>query len=323
MWAQTIVGPYACARLDVEAPDESDVAPGQVLLRVLAAGICGSDLPAFRNGAFAATPHGARPAAGFPLHEVAGEVVVSRDETLPVGAKVVGWAPARNAAAEYAVVDGSGLLPYDETLSPTEAIVLQPLACVVSAVQEHLPDFSGRDVAVLGLGPIGMLFAHVLKANGARRVTGVDRVDRTDFAAAFGLDDVVTTSGARWVAAMTESDRRPDVVVEAVGHQVGTLTDAVYAVADRGRVLYFGVPDDAVYPLPMEQLLRKNATLAAGYTRDKRPALTDAASHLKRHPDLAATYVTHVLPMHDIQTAFELADRPAKGQLKIVLTTDR
>ncbi|WP_433045965.1 zinc-dependent alcohol dehydrogenase [Dactylosporangium sp. CS-033363] len=321
MWAYTITGPAACARVDVPTPDEPDVPDGHVLLRVLAAGICGSDLPAFRNGAFAATPHGTAPGAGFPLHEVAGEVVVSRDGTLPVGARVVGWAPARNAAAEYAVVEGAGLLPYAGHLDPAAAIVLQPLACVVAAVGEHLPAFAGRDATVLGLGPIGMLFAHVLKAGGARRVAGVDRVDRSDLAAAFGLDDVVTASTARWVAGLAPAAARPDVVVEAVGHQVGTLTDAVAAVADRGRVLYFGIPDDPVYPLPMEQLLRKNATLCAGYTREKRAALTGAAAHLERHPDLAATYVTHVLAMDELQRAFELADRPAKGQLKIVLTT--
>jgi len=315
MWAQTILGPYTCARIEVETPGDADVADGQVLLRVLAAGICGSDLPMFRSGS-------ETPIAGYPLHEVAGEVVVSRDPTLPVGARVVGWATAHNAAAEYAVVDGSGLLAYDETLKPVEAIVLQPLACVVAAVREQLPAVAGASAAVLGLGPIGMLFAHVLKSSGARSVTGVDRVDRSDLAAAFGLDGVVTMSGARWVAGLGETGPRPEIVVEAVGHQVGTFDDAIRAVADRGRVLYYGIPDDAVYPLPMEVFLRKNATLSAGYTRDKRAALAAAAAYLDEHPDLAGSYVTQVRPMDDLQGAFELADRPAKGQLKIVLVAE-
>ncbi|GIF52765.1 threonine dehydrogenase-like Zn-dependent dehydrogenase [Asanoa ferruginea] len=313
MWAQTILGPFTCARIEVETPGDADVADGQVLLRVLAAGICGSDLPMFRSGSDT-------PIAGYPLHEVAGEVVISRDPTLPVGAKVVGWATAHNAAAEYAVVDGSGLLAYDETLKPVEAIVLQPLACVIAAVREQLSAVAGATVAVLGLGPIGMLFAHVLKNSGARSVTGVDRVDRSDLAAAFGLDEVVTMSGARWVAGLGET--RPEIVVEAVGHQVGTFDDAIRAVADRGRVLYYGIPDDAVYPLPMEVFLRKNATLSAGYTRDKRTALAAAAAYLDAHPDLAGRYVTHVRPMDDLQGAFELANRPAKSQLKIVLVTE-
>lgn len=322
MWAQTIVGPYSCERIEVATPTESDLVPGQVLLRVLAAGICGSDLPAFRAGALLTAPHPTSPVAGFPLHEVVGEVVLSRDPSLRVGVKVVGWATARNAAAEFAIVDGSGLAEYDETLTPTEAILLQPLACVVSALNEQLPDVAGASTAVLGLGSIGMLFAQVLKSRGARSVIGVDPVDRSDVAAAFGLDDVATMSGARWVAGMTESTARPEVVVEAVGHQVSTLTDAVQAVADRGRVLYYGVPDDPVYPFPMETFLRKNATLTAGYTRDKRAALAAAALHLKGHPELPATYITHVFGPQELQAAFERADRPARGRLKVVLAAE-
>jgi L-iditol 2-dehydrogenase len=321
MWAQTIVAPLACGRLEVDAPEADDLAEGTVLLRVQAAGICGSDLPAFLNGALLSDPHPATPVPGFPLHEVAGEVVASRDPELPVGCRVVGWATDRNAGAELVVADGAGLFAYDTALTPVEAIVLQPLACAIQALQ-GVPTIAGISAAVLGLGPIGLLFAHVLKDSGARSVLGVDRVDRTDIAATFGLDEVVTMSGSRWVAGMTDSTDRPELVVEAVGHQVETLTNSVEAVADRGRVLYFGIPDDAVYPFPMEAFLRKNVTLSAGYTREKRAALADAGAYLARYPDLASAYVTETLSMKDYQAAFEVAARPAKGRLKVVLVVN-
>jgi L-iditol 2-dehydrogenase len=320
MWAQTILAPYTCGPVRADAPRTSDLEPGQVILRVLAGGICGSDLPAFRDGSLMTMPHPPAPVPGYPLHEVAGEVVASRDELLAVGARVVGWASGRNAAAELIVADGSGLYAYDEALSPTEAIVMQPLACVLSAVREQPYEIAGLSAAVLGLGPIGILFAHVLRSMGVSSVTGVDRVDRSDVAARFGIDEVVTMSGTRWVAGLTPTSPRPQFVVEAVGHQVGTLTDAVRAVADRGRVLYFGIPDDEFYPFPMVAFLRKNATFSAGYTRDKRSALADAARYLKEHADLPSAYITSIFPMSELQAAFELADRPAKGRLKIVLS---
>jgi len=322
MWAQTILGPYTCGRIQTNDPQPADLDAGQVILRVLASAICGSDLPAFRNGALNTIPVTGAPLAGFPLHEVVGEVTSSRDDALPVGARVVGWATGRNAAAEFVVADGAGLYQYDETLAPTEAIVLQPLACVLSALQEQPYSVTGLRTAVLGLGPIGLLYAHALKSMGAASVTGVDRVDRSDCAAAFGVDEIVTASGATWAGGLNESTARPDLVVEAVGHQVSTMNDAIEAVADRGRVLYFGIPDDPVYPFPLQTFLRKNATFTAGYTRDKRTALTDAAVYLKEHTDLAPTYVTHVIPMPELQTAFELADKPAKGQRKIVLSVE-
>ena len=50
---------------------------------------------------------------------------------------------------------------------------------------------AGLTCAVLGLGPIGLLFCHVLKERGAARVFGVDRVDRSAIAPRFGVDDVV------------------------------------------------------------------------------------------------------------------------------------
>jgi L-iditol 2-dehydrogenase len=321
MWAETVVAPATCERLEVEPPRLDDLAEGQVLLRTLAAGICGSDLPAFLNGALRSDPHPETVVPGFPLHEVAGEVLASRDPALPVGALVVGWASGRNAGAELVVAEGAGLAPYDAELTPGEAIVLQPLACAIHALKS-VRDTAGSCAAVLGLGPIGLLFAHVLKDSGARSVIGVDRVDRSDVAEVFGIDELVTMSTARWVAGLTDASPRPDLVVEAVGHQVETLTDAVEAVADLGRILYFGIPEDPVYPFPLEAFLRKNATLTAGYTRDKRQALLDASAYLRRHPGLPAAYVTHTVAMKDYQRAFELAVRPARGRLKVVLVVD-
>ena len=51
---------------------------------------------------------------------------------------------------------------------------------------ERLPDLTGRHVAVLGQGSIGLLFSYVAKTAGAAQVTGVDPVDRDDIGPAFG-----------------------------------------------------------------------------------------------------------------------------------------
>jgi threonine dehydrogenase-like Zn-dependent dehydrogenase len=289
-----------------------------VLLRVLAGGICGSDLPYFRG----ATPPGAvdgwSPAPGFPMHEVVGEVVAAGDPALARGTKVVGWAAESDAIAEYVLTRASDVAPYDPGLAPATAILLQPLACVIEAL-DRVPGIDGARVAVLGQGPIGVLFSHVARSRGARQVVAVDRVDRADVARRFGVDEFVHTSSDRWAATVSDA-RRPDVVIECVGHQPTTLNDAVRAVAMDGVILYYGIPDDLVYPVPLLQLLRKRLTLLTTMTKDRSGAVARACDYLVHHPELRELYVTHRFPADDVERAFTVGAVPTAGRLKVALT---
>ena len=321
MWAQTLSGPFRFERVEIEAPDPAALPPRHVLLAPHAGGICGSDLPNFRGAVW---PHpaaedgwGATRAPGFPLHEVVGEIVASRHPDHSPGDLVVGWASMFDGIAELVVTDGDGLAGYDTGLPATTAVMLQPLACVLYAV-EQLGDVSGQTVAVIGQGPIGLLFSHVLKARGAARVTGVDPVDRTDVASVFGVDEMVTARAERWAGGLSDAER-PSVVVEAVGHQISTLQPALDAVAPGGQVFYFGVPDDPVYPFDMLTFLRKNLTLRSGVTLERRRVLADAGTYLAAHPALRDCYVTHVHPVADVEAAFSAAIAPRPGQAKIAL----
>ncbi len=321
MWAQVLDGPFRFQQVEVAAPDPAGLRRGHVLLAPRAGAICGSDLPNFRGAVF---PHpaaedgwGATRAPGFPMHEVVGEIVASEHPEHSVGDLVVGWASMFDAMAELVVTDGDGLARYDTGLPPTTAVMLQPLACVLYAV-EQLGDISGQHVAVLGQGPIGLLFSHVLKNRGAARVTGVDRIDRTDVSAAYGVDEVVTAPAERWAASLPDAGR-PGVVVEAVGHQVSTMKACLDAVAPGGQVFYFGVPDDLVYPFEMMTFLRKNLTLRSGITVERRRVLEEAGTYLAAAPDLRDSYVSSVFPVADVQDAFSAAIAPRPGQFKIAV----
>lgn len=319
MWAQKLEAPRRFTTVEVPAPTTADVGPGQVLLRVLAGGLCGSDLPAFKGRSTvmpADTGATAPGIVGYPMHEVVGRVVHSRHPDVGVGETVVGWASGFDAIAEYCVTDGTGVVPHRGQLPPTAAIMLQPLACVLWAAEQA--DVRDRSVAVIGLGPIGLLFAHVLRARGARRVVGVDPVDRSDVAGRFGIDEAVRASSDRWAAQLTDGDR-PEVVVEAVGHTVSTFTDSITAVARNGQVYCFGIPDDPVYPLPMKEFLRKNLTLRSGVTEDRQRVLREAGDYLAAHGELAEGYVSHTHPADQVQRAFTDAATPQPGQLKITL----
>lgn len=320
MWAYDLDGPRSLARAAVARPEVGTTPQDDsVVLRVITGGICGSDIPFFRgrlSPLLQMTGPDGRP--GFPLHEVVGEVVeAGAAARLEVGARVVGWAAAADGLAEYVQTSAAGLYPVPPTVRPLEAVAVQPLACVLHTLG-RLPEVTGARVAVIGLGPIGLMFAHAAKSAGAAHVTGVDPVDRSSVAARFGVDELVRQTSDRWADRLT-ADERPAVVIEAVGHQVGTLVDAVTAVADEGTIFYFGVPDDLVYPVPLYTLFRKSATLISGPVTDRLSALRAAVAYAERHPGLLRDVVTHVFPAHQAADAFACADVAAPGRLKVVI----
>jgi threonine dehydrogenase-like Zn-dependent dehydrogenase len=300
VWAYAITAPGRVTRVETPQPQP---AAGQRLVRLRAGGICGSDLPMFRGRR---SEHFIDNTGdpGFPLHEVVG---VDED-----GARVVGWAVGHRGLAEFFLADEDQVIAVDGDLSDVEATVIQPL-CTVLHAADRLGDVSGRRAAVIGLGSIGLLFAHVLATRGAL-VTGVDRVDRRGLADAFGL------RGVLWEDATALPADRYDLVVEAVGHQTHTLSAGVEALAPGGTLYAFGVPDDTHYPFPFTRFFRKNGTLVAGVTTERAAALTAARTYLLEHRDFLDAYITDVLPVTEAQRAFELAVAPTSGRTKIVLS---
>jgi threonine dehydrogenase-like Zn-dependent dehydrogenase len=323
IWAQRLEAPERFVRCEIDAPNPDLLADDQVLLQTTAGGICGSDLPLYRGkisppGSWATSEGFGKP--GFPMHEVVGRVLASRHPDHRPGDRVVGWASGCDAIAEQVVSHGDLLVGYNPDLAPEVAVLLQPLACVLYAV-EQLPDPSGVHVAVLGLGPIGLLFCHVLHNAGAGRITGVDRVDRTALSDAFGINEVVHSSTDRWVAGLREADR-PLFAIEAVGHQGATVNDSIHAAAEGGRVLCFGIPDDSLHALDLVAMLRKNLTVYAGVTREHSRVLAAANTYLANHPDLTRSYVTDVVEAKRVGEAFDRGCRPRAGQVKVTITME-
>jgi threonine dehydrogenase-like Zn-dependent dehydrogenase len=290
-----------------------------VLLRTVAGGLCGSDRPYYLG---APNPWGrtsAPPYAGFPLHEVVGEVLASRDPDLEVGSLAVGWATGFDGLAELVVTEGDSLWAFDPTVvDPLDAVLLQPLACVLYAV-ERLGEIAGADCAVIGQGSIGLLFSSVLRARGAGRISAVDRVDRSAAAHKVGVDDFACSSSGPWASEPAHLGAH-EVVVEAVGHQTQTLQHALDVAAPAGRVFYFGVPDEPTYPIDMESMVRKHLTLMAGGTLERRRMLREAEEHLAAHPTLVSTLISHRFAMADAQAAYDLAFRGTDDRLKVVVT---
>jgi L-iditol 2-dehydrogenase len=318
MWAYRLEGPLRLVRHEIDRPRESTLGDGEVVLRFLAGGVCGSDIPRCLHGAGRPGPE----PYGLSLHEIVAEVVASRSD-LEVGTRVVGWASDSLGLQEYVASAAREALPLELDLPDTQAVALQPLACVMHAMT-RLPAMQGKRVAVLGLGSIGLLFVHALRDAGATEIVGVDAIDRRDVATSYGADRVECLTGQTW-AGRDDARDSFDVVIEAVGHQTGTLDDAVLAAGDGGTVVYFGNPTEDFYPIRLGTMMDKCLTLQTGRTPlpDRRAALRRAVAYLDRHPDLFDGYVTDVLPVAEAQTAYERVSRPSPERIKVVLDGSR
>jgi len=241
----------------VDAPDPAP-APGEVVIAVDACGICGTDLHIY-DGDFAPTPYPI-----VPGHEFSGEVVARGDTEIVEGTFAaidpslhcgrcsecrrgrgnlcLNWGAigvtTDGAFAEYVRVPAANVYPLDERIPRTWGTIVEPLSCVVHAMDRLGSPFGAR-VLIYGAGTMGLLLAQVLRREGAAGVDVVDlRADRLPVARRVGADDVGSSAdelGAeRW-----------DVVVDATG-SVSAIENGLGRVARGGTFLVFGVsPADA------------------------------------------------------------------------------
>lgn len=242
--------------------------PGEVVLRARAALTCGTDVKVFRRGYHAKM---IVPPALFG-HEAAGEIAALGEGVsgFAIGDRVVAANSApcdecgycrrgrpalcddllfwNGAYAEYvrlpARVVARNLIHVDPGLEFREAAMVEPLACVVKGVDDCgiLP---GMDVAVIGVGPIGLMFVALAHARGARVVAAGRRPERLERARGMGAAALLSLADAADPAARlrysSPGGQGFDVVVEAVGHAV-TAEAAVGAARKGGTVNLFAGP---------------------------------------------------------------------------------
>lgn len=225
-------------------------AEGQVLVRIMRVGICGSDIHVY---------HGKHPFTRYPVtqgHEVSGriEAVGSGVEGLSVGQKVtiepqvccghcypcthgkynlceelkVMGFQTTGTASEYFAVDAAKVTPLPETMSYDEGAMIEPLAVTVHAAK-RFPELKGARVAILGCGPIGILLMQNCKALGAASVLVTDVSDyRLSVARSVGADYAVNTGETDMEQALRDAfgSDKADVIYDCAGSDI-TMGQAI------------------------------------------------------------------------------------------------
>jgi L-iditol 2-dehydrogenase len=283
---------YGKEHLQIESVDVPELGKGDVLVRVRAALTCGTDVKVFRRGYHARM---IVPPALFG-HELAGDIVRMGSEVrgFKVGQRVVAANSApcgkcyfcergqdnlcddllfnNGAYAEYIRIPSriveKNMLEVPEHVSYQDAALVEPLACVLRGLEETGLR-AGDTIAVIGLGPIGMMFVRIAKAvYGARVIAIGRRQPQLDRAKKMGADEVVVNSdGADIVGPVREmtGGRGADVVIEAVG--LPEVWQLAVNLLRRGGVVNFfgGCPSGTDLRLDTNLLHYSELTLKASF----------------------------------------------------------
>ena len=329
----------------VELPDPSPGA-GEVLLRIEACSICGSDLEGY---------HGIHPKMTYPRvmgHEYAGTVTqVGEGVTkVQVGDRVasVGNVPcgdcgpckegnrtqcsnrrgpgftAHGAYAEYLVVPGESCFVLPDEMSFPEAAVAQPFSIAYHASAVRARAGEGDTILVQGCGPIGLGAMMIAKARGAT-VFSSDVVDyRLDLARELGVDrtfNAHTDNIAEIVVEITRG-RMLDKVIECVGgDQDETLPEAVKCIRPGGLVVVVGsfAADRATVPIIDFKFNEKRIIGSQSMPEGYGPAVELlVAGEIQAKP-----LITHTVSLEEVEHALKLMDRKEGGIVKAVVTPSR
>lgn len=319
---------------DVPVPT---VGPWEVLVRVRAVGICGSD-----QRIYAEVNPGRR--RRFIIgHEIAGEVVEvgERVSEVPVGARVgieicIGCGICRHCKVgrvnlcekleEFGVTVDGGMTEFvavparnihrlPDGLPFVKAVLADPLACVIRGL-EMIPVTSGSWVTVLGPGQMGLLATQVIKRILRARVIVVGtRRDRLALAKAMGADETVNINEGDPVAAVREvTDGGADFVYEAAGN-AEALGQAI-AMARKGGAVVMLTVHRQVH-VNLEPAVRGELHLVGAicysYREYERALALLAEGRIEVDPLLA-----HTFPLHQAQEAFDFV--LSRQGIKAILT---
>lgn len=341
MRAMLVHGPRDVRPGDLPLPEPG---PGQVLVRVKAVGICGSDVHNYVYGEIG----GARIQEPLIIgHELSGvvEALGPGVDGPPVGTPVAvdpniscgqcefcqegspnicrqvrffGVAPHHGGLREYLTHPADLVFPLPEGMTFDEGAILEPMGVALYSVglaDVHL----GDRVAVLGCGPIGLLSVQLVRNSGAAEIVASDLVvERLGAARRFGADMAWNASCEDVVARIMDHTRGRgvDVAIETAGAPEA-VEQAMEVAKPGGTVVLVGIPDEDRISFRASTARRKGLTIRLDrrmkHTYPRCIALAQAGRVNLR------ALATHHFPLERLEEAFDLVIRRADGVLKAII----
>ena len=306
-----------------------EIKDGEILVKVRASGICGTDLMEWYR---------IKKAPRVLGHEIAGEIVESRSDQFEVGQRVFvsHHVPCNECKyclagdhtacetlhkgnydpggfSEYVrvpkinVENGTYVLPHN--VSYEEGTMIEPLACVVR-IQRIIGVKEGQTVLVMGSGISGLMNISLARSKGAK-VIATDVVDyRLKKAKEFGADEVHN--------AMYDLDINADKIIMCTG-AMSAFEDAFKFIDKKGTIALFAIPNKD-FSIPVEDFWRNELSIVSSY--GAAPVDLEESLELIRNGTInVKDMISHKFRLEDIQKGFDVAGE-AQDSLKVIVSTD-
>jgi 2-desacetyl-2-hydroxyethyl bacteriochlorophyllide A dehydrogenase len=329
--------------MDVDTPEPK---AGEVLIKVKAVSICGSDTGGYKGGS------AMRVAPLIMGHEFSGEIAKLGDgvEGLEIGArvgvvtnlfcgycadckaglsnvcdnrKIIGTTmmagPYNGAMADYVVAPAAKIMLLPENVSFNECALAEPLSISLRATK-HAGDLKGKTVAVYGAGPIGLLAIQCIKYFGAGRIIAIDLVDeRLEMAKKCGATDVINSNyDIKGITREMTDGVGVDVVFDAAGVP-STVNGGIEIVRNGGKVIWIGLAVPK-FELDYKHAVCKEITFQCSYMYTTE--MEEGLEMIKTGKMNVEQIITGVYPMSEGPRLFEELASGNSKDIKVILYND-
>ncbi len=317
----------------------------EVLIKVQACGICGSDVPRALDGGV----------HYYPIvlgHEFSGDIVkignavrnlkigdrVTAAPLLPCGkcsycqmghpamCESYSFIGSRKygAMAEYVAIKADNVIKLPDEVDYISGAMIEPITVALHGI-DRISFKAGATIAVFGAGTIGLLTVQCLKALGAGLVYVIDIVpEKLEMAKLLGADAIINAMEHDPVNFMKDAGA-PQVVFETAGSSV-TQRQSLEAVARLGKVVFIGTAtqDLVLSPHTFEKILRGELEVTGSWMSYSAPypgyEWTTATQYLKEGKIKTEKLVTHVFKLENGLQAFQTMKDKAAGAIKVMFT---
>ncbi len=299
---------------------------GEILVKVAASGICGTDLMEWYR---------IKKAPRVLGHEITGTIVETSSRKYKVGERVFvshhvscnecKYCLAGNHTACQTLHQGNydpggysefirvpeinvlrGVYPLPENVSFAEGVLIEPLACAIRG-QRVIDVKKGQTVLILGSGVSGLLNARVAKLKGAKVIATDIAEYRLEKAMEFGADEVVHAGKADGIKA--------DKIIVCTG-SYPAVEQAFRLIDRKGVILLFAIPDRNI-EIPTLEVWRDEITITSSYGAAGED-LEESLRMIVGGKINVKPLITHRIPLGKIQEGFSIASK-ARESLKVIL----
>lgn len=325
------------ARVGSHTPDAPST--DEVMVDVVAVGLCGSDLHYYKDGGIGTAvidapfvpghEFSATVSEDIPLLDIQQGELVAVDPATPCHTcewcekgyhnlcpkvRFTGAPPFNGAMTQTLAVPASALIKLPSGMTPEQAAMLEPLGVCIHALDLAKPRLL-ETVAVLGCGGIGLGIIQLLTLCGCQSIIAIDpQSHRLEKAKSLGADFV----GTDYTAVQQHTSQRGcDLVIEATNSPDG-LPHSILAAAIGGRVILVGIPDGDSYSAVSAAQARRRA-LDLRFSRRMGNVYSRAIIMVQQQRVDVDTLITHRFSLNDAPEAFRMQADEADGLIKSMI----